>query len=80
MGGSSKAKPWQRLSEVELFTNIARNTVFAIVLAGLAAGAQSPIGQNIIANPKFQAAIAVWRHCPLWFTNTVGPHLVRAIP
>jgi FemAB-related protein (PEP-CTERM system-associated) len=31
-------------------------------------------------NPRFQAAIAIWKHCPLWFTNTVGPHLVRAIP
>jgi FemAB-related protein (PEP-CTERM system-associated) len=31
-------------------------------------------------NPKFQRAIAVWRHCPLWLTNAVGPHVVRAIP
>jgi len=31
-------------------------------------------------NPRFQAAVAVWKRCPLWFTNTVGPHVVRAIP
>ena len=31
-------------------------------------------------NPKFERAIAVWRHCPLWLTNAVGPHVVRAIP
>jgi hypothetical protein len=32
------------------------------------------------ANPKFQAAIAVWRRLPLWVTNRVGPRLVRNIP
>jgi FemAB-related protein (PEP-CTERM system-associated) len=32
------------------------------------------------ANPKFQTAIAVWKHCPLWLANAVGPHIVRAIP
>ena len=31
-------------------------------------------------NPRFQAAVAVWKRCPLWFTNTVGPHVVRSIP
>jgi FemAB-related protein (PEP-CTERM system-associated) len=31
-------------------------------------------------NPKFRAAIAVWKHCPLWLTNVVGPRIVRAIP
>ena len=43
----------------------------------LASGAmpdQSP------ANPKFQAAIAVWQRLPLWVTNRVGPRLVRNIP
>lgn len=31
-------------------------------------------------NPKFRAAIALWKRCPLWLTNRVGPHIVRAIP
>lgn len=31
-------------------------------------------------NPKFQAAIAIWKRCPLWFTNAMGPRIVRAIP
>jgi len=31
-------------------------------------------------NPRFQAAIAVWKRCPLWLTNTLGPRLVRGIP
>ena len=31
-------------------------------------------------NPKFRLAIAAWQRCPLWFTNAVGPHLVRSIP
>jgi len=31
-------------------------------------------------NPKFQKAIALWKRCPLWLTNAVGPHIVRAIP
>ena len=29
---------------------------------------------------SFSAAIAVWKRCPLWLTNAVGPHVVRAIP
>ena len=43
----------------------------------LASGAlpdQSP------ANPKYRAAIAVWRRLPLWVSNRVGPHLVRHLP
>lgn len=43
----------------------------------LASGAlpdQSP------ANPKYRAAIAVWRRLPLWVSNRVGPHLVRNLP
>jgi serine/alanine adding enzyme len=43
----------------------------------LASGAlpdQSP------ANPKYGAAIAVWRRLPLWVSNRVGPHLVRHLP
>ena len=31
-------------------------------------------------NPRFHVAVAVWKRCPLWFTNTVGPHVVRSIP
>ena len=31
-------------------------------------------------NPKFRAAIEVWKRCPLWFTNTVGPRIVRSLP
>ena len=31
-------------------------------------------------NPKFHAAIAVWKRCPLWLANMVGPHIVRGIP
>ena len=32
------------------------------------------------SNPRFQRAIALWKRCPLWVTNAVGPHLVRRIP
>jgi FemAB-related protein (PEP-CTERM system-associated) len=31
-------------------------------------------------NPKFRAAIAVWKRCPVWLTKMVGPRIVRAIP
>lgn len=31
-------------------------------------------------NPKYRAAIALWRRLPLWLTNFVGPHIVRGIP
>jgi FemAB-related protein (PEP-CTERM system-associated) len=31
-------------------------------------------------NPKFRAAVAVWKRCPLWLANAVGPRIVRAIP
>jgi FemAB-related protein (PEP-CTERM system-associated) len=31
-------------------------------------------------NPKYRAAIDLWKRCPLWLTNTVGPHIVRSIP
>jgi FemAB-related protein (PEP-CTERM system-associated) len=31
-------------------------------------------------NPKFRAAIAVWKRCPVWLTRMVGPRIVRAIP
>lgn len=32
------------------------------------------------SNPKFKAAIAAWKRCPLWLANAVGPHIVRGIP
>ena len=31
-------------------------------------------------NPKFRVAIDLWKRCPLWFTNAVGPRIVRSIP
>ena len=31
-------------------------------------------------NPKFRAAIAVWKRCPVWLTRMVGPRIVKAIP
>ncbi len=31
-------------------------------------------------NPKYRAAIDLWKRCPLWLTNTIGPHIVRSIP
>jgi FemAB-related protein (PEP-CTERM system-associated) len=31
-------------------------------------------------NPKFRAAIEIWKRCPLWLANAVGPHIVRSIP
>jgi FemAB-related protein (PEP-CTERM system-associated) len=31
-------------------------------------------------NPKYAMAIDVWRRMPLWFTNSVGPRVVRRLP
>jgi serine/alanine adding enzyme len=31
-------------------------------------------------NPKFRIAIDLWKRCPLWLTNRLGPHIVRSIP
>jgi FemAB-related protein (PEP-CTERM system-associated) len=31
-------------------------------------------------NPKFKAAISVWRHLPLTVTNLIGPHIVKYLP
>jgi FemAB-related protein (PEP-CTERM system-associated) len=31
-------------------------------------------------NPKFRAAIEIWKRCPVWLANAVGPHIVRSIP
>jgi FemAB-related protein (PEP-CTERM system-associated) len=32
------------------------------------------------SNPKYRAAIAVWRRLPLAVANRLGPHIVRSIP
>jgi serine/alanine adding enzyme len=32
------------------------------------------------ANPKYRAAIAIWKRLPLAVTNRIGPHIVRSIP
>ena len=32
------------------------------------------------SNPKFKYAIELWKHCPLWLANTLGPHITRAVP
>lgn len=42
--------------------------------------ASGPLPDQSPANPKFQAAIAVWQRLPLWLTNRVGPRIVRNIP
>jgi len=31
-------------------------------------------------NPKYRAAIDLWKRSPLWLTNAVGPRIVRSIP
>jgi hypothetical protein len=31
-------------------------------------------------NGRFQKAIDLWTHMPLWLANTVGPRIVRHIP
>ena len=31
-------------------------------------------------NPKYRAAIAVWRRLPLWLTRQLGPRIVKYIP
>ena len=41
-------------------------------------GAQMP--DQSPKNPKYRAAIDMWKRCPLWLTNTIGPHIVRSIP
>jgi FemAB-related protein (PEP-CTERM system-associated) len=32
------------------------------------------------ANPRFRTAIGAWQRLPLWFANTLGPHIVRSLP
>ena len=31
-------------------------------------------------NPKYQRAIELWKKCPLWVANAIGPHIVGSIP
>jgi len=44
------------------------------------AGLSGDVPNQGPSNPKFQAAIAVWKHLPLWVANTVGPTIVKNIP
>jgi FemAB-related protein (PEP-CTERM system-associated) len=39
-----------------------------------------PMPQLNVDNPKYQLAIAAWRHLPLPATRLIGPHLARLIP
>lgn len=32
------------------------------------------------SNPQFSLAIAIWKRLPLFFTNFIGPHIVKSIP
>jgi hypothetical protein len=32
------------------------------------------------ANPRFAAAIRLWRLVPLWLTRLLGPRLIRLFP
>jgi FemAB-related protein (PEP-CTERM system-associated) len=32
------------------------------------------------SNPKFHAAIELWKRCPLWIANRVGPVIARSLP
>ncbi len=32
------------------------------------------------ANPRLRPFLSVWRHLPLWFTNRIGPMLVKWVP
>ena len=32
------------------------------------------------ANPRFQAAVAVWRKLPVWMANRIGPQIVKNLP
>lgn len=31
-------------------------------------------------NPKFRAAVSLWRRLPLWAANTIGPQIVKNLP
>jgi len=39
-----------------------------------------PLPDQSPKNPKFQVIIELWKRCPLWLANTLGPHIVRSIP
>lgn len=44
----------------------------------LAEGVEIPaINPN---NPKYSAAISVWKHMPVWLTNLIGPYIIKNIP
>ena len=32
------------------------------------------------ANPKYRRAIELWKRCPLWLANSIGPSIVGSIP
>lgn len=32
------------------------------------------------ANPKYRAAVALWRRLPLWMANRIGPRIVKNLP
>jgi FemAB-related protein (PEP-CTERM system-associated) len=44
------------------------------------AGLSGEVPDQGPGNPKFKAAIAVWKRLPLWIANRVGPPIVRNIP
>jgi FemAB-related protein (PEP-CTERM system-associated) len=41
---------------------------------------QSGLPDQSPKNPKFKSAIEIWKRCPLWLANLIGPHIVRSIP
>ncbi len=41
---------------------------------------QGNVAELSPANPKYHAAIQVWKHLPLLFTRTVGPYLAQKLP
>ncbi len=45
-----------------------------VLLAGTSVPDHGP------TNPRFGRAIEIWKRCPLWLANAVGPRIVRAIP
>jgi FemAB-related protein (PEP-CTERM system-associated) len=40
----------------------------------------TPVPDHGPSNPRFSRAIDLWKRCPLWLANVVGPRIVRAIP
>jgi serine/alanine adding enzyme len=41
---------------------------------------QSDLPDQSPKNPKFRSAVELWKRCPLWLANLVGPYIVRSIP